>query len=316
MTTSTAATSGKAPGRMPVRTERRGLLVRRRQRVGLLFVAPFTAVFIAFLIIPLGYAFWLSLHTRSLAFGTSFTWFQNYSKVLDDPAFVRGVVRVASFAVVMVPIQILLALSVALVLDTLTTRLAAFSRLMIFVPYAVPAVIGAMMWGFLYSPNFSPANGLFELFGVQAPNFLGENAIFWSLVNVVTWQWVGYYMIIIYSALQGIDPEIYEAARLDGAGGWQTASRIKTPMISSTLVLITVFSLIGTLQFFNEPQVLQAVTPSVLTPEYTPNMYSFAQAFSYSAFNYASAISFSLGVVVFVGSYLFMYLTRKRSGLA
>ncbi|MDQ1287797.1 MAG: multiple sugar transport system permease protein [Actinomycetota bacterium] len=315
MTTSIVATSGKAP-RKTLRPERPGSLHRRRQRVGWLFVAPFTAVFIAFLIVPLGYAFWLSLHTKSLAFGTSFTWFENYAKVLDDPAFVRGVVRVAAFAVVMVPLQILLALSVALVLDTLTTRLAAFSRLMIFVPYAVPAVIGAMMWGFLYSPNFSPANGLFEFFGAQAPNFLGSDSIFWSLVNVVTWQWVGYYMIIIYSALQGVDPEIYEAARLDGAGGWQTAIRIKTPIISSTLVLITVFSLIGTLQFFNEPQVLQAVAPSVLIPEYTPNMYSFAQAFSYSAFNYASAISFSLGVVVFIGSYLFLFLTRKRSGLS
>ena len=290
-------------------------LTRRRQRFGWLFVAPFALVFVTFLIVPLAYAFWLSLHTKSLAFGTKLTWFDNYTKAFTDPSFVDGVRRVLAFAIVMVPIQLILALVVALVLDTLTTRLAAFSRLFVFLPYAVPAVIGALMWGFLYSPSFGPVTQIGQALGTGAPNLLDAGSIFWSLVNVVTWQWVGYYMIIIYSALQGVDPQIYEAARLDGASGWQTAIRVKVPMISSTLVLITVFSLIGTLQFFNEPSILQTLAPGAIRPDYTPNMYSFTQAFSYSAFNYASAISFALGLVVFLGSYTFLFVTRKRSGL-
>ncbi len=312
-TTSTlVATPSATSTRRPAR---RSTLTRRRQRVGWLFVAPFALVFVTFLIVPLAYAFWLSLHTKSLAFGTRLTWLDNYTKAFTDPAFLSGVRRVLLFAVVMVPVQLGIALVVALVLDTLTSRLAAFSRLMVFLPYAVPAVIGALMWGFLYSPNFGPVTSIARFFGTGAPNLLDSDSIFWSLVNVVSWQWVGYYMVIIYSALQGVNPQIYEAARLDGANGWQTALRIKVPMISSTLVLITVFSLIGTLQFFNEPTVLGTIAPGAIPPDYTPNMYSFAQAFSYSSFNYASAISFALGVVVFIGSYTFLFVARKRSGL-
>src|SRR5688572_11767113 len=146
---------------------RRSTMFRRRQRFGWLFVAPFALVFVAFLIVPLAYALWLSLHTKSLAFGTRLTWFDNYTKAFADPSFLTGVRRVVAFAVVMVPIQLGIALVVALVLDTLTTRLAAFSRLFVFLPYAVPAVIGALMWGFLYSPSFGPVT---QLFGTAAPN--------------------------------------------------------------------------------------------------------------------------------------------------
>ncbi|MCB2545431.1 ABC transporter permease subunit, partial [Listeria monocytogenes] len=80
--------------------------------------------------------------------------------------------------------------------------------------------------------------------------FLAQNMIFASLVNIVTWQWSGYYMVVIYAALRSVDPSIYAAARIDGASGWQISTRIKGPMISSSMVMVVVFSLIGTLQFF------------------------------------------------------------------
>jgi multiple sugar transport system permease protein len=187
---------------------------------------------------------------------------------------------------------------------------------MIFIPYAVPVVIGALMWGFLYSPRFGPMGEIFGIFGLDAPFALAPEYVFWGLVNVVTWQWAGYYMIIIYAALQGIDPSIYEAAKIDGATAWQTALRIKVPMVSSALVLILVFALIGTLQFFTEPQVLRSIASGSIDAAFTPNMYAFSLAFSYDQINYASAISFALGAFVFVGSYLFMFVTRKRSGLS
>ena len=205
-----------------------------------------------------------------------------------------------------------MSLAAALVLDSLTSRLARFSRLMIFLPYAIPAVIGALMWGFLYSPSFGPLQQLFGLIGQQAPFLLSPDNVFGGLMNVVTWQWAGYYMIIIYAALQGIDPTIYEAARIDGANAWQIALRIKVPMVSSALVLILVFALIGTLQFFTEPQVLGPVANGTITPDFTPNIYAFNLAFTYAQFNYASAISFALGIVVFIGVYIFLFVTRKR----
>ncbi|QTE29156.1 carbohydrate ABC transporter permease [Pengzhenrongella sicca] len=289
---------------------------RARQRYGWMFVTPFTLVFVTFLIVPLAYAFWMSLHTKTLAQGESFSGFANYSRAFTDPDFLHGVGFVLRFSLVLIPLQMLVSLAAALVLDNLSTRFSKFSRLMIFVPYAIPVVIGAMMWGFLYSPRFGPLGQLFGLFGADAPFLLSPDNVFYGLLNVVVWQWAGYYMIIIYAALRGIDSSIYEAARMDGANGWQIALRIKVPMISSALVLILVFALIGTLQFFTEPQVLRSVASGSIDASFTPNLYAYTLAFSYSQFNYASAISFALGVVVFIGSYVFLFLSRKRNGLS
>ncbi|KJL48664.1 Lactose transport system permease protein LacF [Microbacterium hydrocarbonoxydans] len=302
-----------APSAPPARRRTSG--VARRQRIGWLFVTPFLVVFAAFLIFPLIYAFGMSMFSSTLATGTKFVGLDNYAKAFTDPLFLGGIGRVALYAIVMIPAQLLVALVAALVLDNLATWVSKLSRLLIFAPYAIPVVIGALMWSFLYSPRFGPTGTIFELFGLDAPNFLSSDSIFFSLVNVVTWQWSGYYMIVIYAALRSIDPAIYEAARIDGANGFQIATRIKVPMIASSMVMVITFALIGTLQFFTEPTVLRSIASGALPADYTPNMYAFALAFSYSQFNYASTIAFSLALVVFVGSFGFLFLTRKQNGL-
>ena len=313
MTTSTVAAAPTPPRARPPR--RGASLERKRQRVGWLFVTPFLVVFAAFLVFPLVYAFGMSLFTSTLATGTQFTGAANYVKAFTDPLFLEGLLRVAAYALVMIPAQLIVALAAALVLDTLATRLSQLSRLLVFAPYAIPVVIGALMWSFLYSPRFGPAGTLFDAVGLATPDFLASGSIFGSLVNIVTGQWSGYYMIVIYAALRSIDPAIYEAARIDGANGWQTALRIKVPMISSSMVMVITFALIGTLQFFTEPVVLRNVAQGAIDAAYTPNMYAFSLAFSYSQFNYASTIAFALGILVFAGSYVFLFLTRKQSGL-
>jgi len=288
---------------------------RAHSRTGWLFIAPFGVVFVVFLVTPLAYAFYLSLFSKGLATGTAFAGINNYVRAFTDPSFLKGVWFVVRFSIVLIPVQMLVSLAAALVLDNLTNRFARFARLMIFLPYAVPAVIGALMWGFLYSPSFGPLEQIFGAFGADAPFLLSPDNIFYGLMNVVTWQWAGYYMIIIYAALRGIDPTIYEAAKIDGANSWQVALRIKIPMVRSALVLILVFALIGTLQFFTEPQVLGPVANGTITPDFTPNIYAFNLAFKYAQFNYASAISFSLGAIVFVGVYIFLFVTRKRGSV-
>ncbi|HEY5820569.1 MAG TPA: sugar ABC transporter permease [Propionibacteriaceae bacterium] len=309
------ATSPSRPGPAPAATRRRSLNERKKSRTGWLFVAPFAVVFVAFLVLPLLYAFYLSLYSKGLATGVVFAGAKNYITAFTDPSFLSGVWFVVRFAVVLIPVQMLVSLALALVLDALTSRFARFARLMIFLPYAIPAVIGALMWGFLYSPTFGPMQQLFSVFGADAPFLLDPTHVFGGLMNVVTWQWAGYYMIIIFAALQGIDASVYEAARMDGANAWQIALRIKVPMVSSALLLILVFALIGTLQFFNEPQILRPLSNGTITPDFTPNIYAFSQAFSYANFNYASAISFALGIIVFIAVYVFLFLTRKRGSV-
>ncbi|WP_104126018.1 carbohydrate ABC transporter permease [Cryobacterium sp. Y57] len=296
------------------RSQRRSVITRRG-RIGWAFVAPFGVTFIALLVIPLLYAFWLSLNTNTLAKGNQFTWFHNYGQAFTDPLFLEGARFVIVFSLILIPFQMLISLITALIIDELANKVARISRLLIFIPYAVPVVIGAIMWGFLYSPSFGPMGEIFGFFGLNAPNLLSADGIFWGLVNIVTWQWVGYYMIIIFSALQGLDPSLFEAARIDGASKLQIALRIKIPLVAPALVLILVFALIGTLQFFTEPQILRSLAGGAITSGFTPNLYAFNLAFVYRDFNYASTISFALGIVVFIGSYIFLSASRKKSGL-
>ena len=286
----------------------------RRGAIGWLFIAPFGVVFLVFLIAPLVYAFYLSLFKKALIGGTQFVLFDNYVKAFTDENFLNGVGFVIRFSIVLIPLQMFLSLVIALILDSVITRFARFSRLMIFLPYAIPAVIGALMWGFLYSKNFGPLTDIFGAFDAAAPDLLSKQLIFFALMNIVTWQWAGYYMIILYAALQGIDPTLYEAARIDGASNLQIVLRIKVPLVRNALLLILVFALIGTLQFFNEPQILRLLAAGSIGPDFTPNMYAYQQAFALANFNYGSAISFALGAVVFVCVYLFLFLTRKRGG--
>ena len=292
--------------------QRRRSKASRQNLTGWLFVGPFGIVFLALLILPLGFALYLSLFQKALIGGTKFVGAGNYLKVFTDPSFLDGISFVIRFSLVLIPIQMAISLAIALILDAVVTKFARFSRLMIFMPYAIPGVIGALMWGFLYSKNFGPIADFFGAFGMAGPDFLGRSLIFYGLLNVVTWQWVGYYMIILYAALQGIDPTLYEAARIDGASQWQITMRIKIPLVSPALILILVFALIGTLQFFNEPKILQSLAAGALPNDFTPNMYAYQQAFSLANYNYGSAISFALGAVVFVCVYIFLFATRKR----
>ena len=282
---------------------------------GWIFTAPFLIIFVCFLVIPLVYAFIVSLFTYTQVHGEHFSGLANYQRVFTDKIFLTGLGRVIIYTIVMVPIQLGLALIFALLMDSLKNRFASVSRLVIFLPYAVPGVIGALMWGFMYSKNMGPFTTIFELFGLPAPEILSSQGIFGALVNVVTWQWTGYYMVILYSALQSISPSLYESARIDGANEFKIATRIKVPMVSGSLVMVTIFSLIGTLQFYTEPNVLRNQAPTIIQPEYTPNMYAQALAFNYNQTNYSATVSFALGFIVVIFSMIFMRLTRKRSGL-
>ena len=306
----TATTPTPAISRAPRRST-----LRRQNLFGWLFVGPFGLIFITMLVLPLGFALYLSLFQKAMIGGEKFVLFGNYAKAFTDPAFLDGIWFVIRFSLVLIPFQMAISLGIALMLDILTTRLSRFSRLMIFLPYAIPTVIGALMWGFLYSKNFGPLADIFGAIGTAAPDFLSSQLIFFGLINIVTWQWAGYYMIILYAALQGIDPTLYEAARIDGASQWQMILRIKIPLIAPALVLILVFALIGTLQFFNEPQILRELAAGSIPADYTPNMYAYQQAFALANYNYGSAISFALGAVVFLLVYIFLFATRKRGSI-
>jgi multiple sugar transport system permease protein len=285
--------------------KRRGTgMARREARAGYLFVLPFMVVFVAMLVVPLAYSGWLSLFRERLIGGTTFVGLENYARAVQDGIFVAGVLRMAQFLVIQVPIMLGLALLFALLLDSGRLRLARFVRLSIFVPYAVPGVIAALMWGYLYGRDFGPFAQGARALGLTPPHFLSHETMLYSIMNIVTWSFVGYNMIILYAALRAIPTELYEAARVDGAGEVRIALSIKIPAIRPALLLTTIFSVIGTFQLFNEPNILRTIAPNVIGVGYTPNLYAYNLAFVAREINYAAAIAFLLGFVIMVVSYV------------
>ncbi|OPF83902.1 ABC transporter permease [Streptomyces antioxidans] len=291
-----------------------------RPRAGTIaaFLTPFFLPFLLFYVAPVGYALWQSLRVVRRTggqWGTSYTTFggfEQYAQVFQNAEFWASIGRIGLFGMVQVPVMLFIALIMALLLDTPLLRLKAFFRITAFMPYAVPGVIAAIMWSYLYSPQLSPVIDLFESFGWQ-PDFLGPGAVLWSAANVSTWLWTGYNMLIMYAALQAIPQELYEAAKLDGAGQWTIAWRVKVPIIAPAIVLTTVFSIIGTLQLYAEPAVLRQISSNI-SSTFTPNMLAYAVA-SGNNYQQAAAISVVIAVITFVLSFGFMRLTSKKAGL-
>jgi multiple sugar transport system permease protein len=288
------------------------------------FIAPFAVLFAAFYLIPIGYAVWHSLQKTVRtgggggAFGGGgvthqvFGGLTNYKQVLDNGAFSSGLIRVFVFGLVQVPVMIGAAVILALLLDSGRARFVRFFRLAYFLPYAIPGVIAAILWGFIYSPGLSPIDEALSHTPIGNVNLLGGGIVLFAIGNIVTWSWTGYNMLIIFASLQAIPQDIFEAARLDRASDLQIALRIKLPMLRPALLLTCVFSIIGTLQLFTEPAVLSQITGTI-SSSYTPNLMAYTQAFDNNNTAFAAAISVTLALITFVLSFGFLRLMWRRS---
>jgi multiple sugar transport system permease protein len=302
----TARVTARVPGG---RRRRPG---HRHSVAGFLFTVPFMVLFLALFIAPLVYALYLSLFREQLVGGTSFVGLDNFKDGIADKEFIGGVKRVGLFLAVQVPVMLGLAILFALMIDSGRLLFARLFRVGFFVPYAVPTAIAALMWGFLYGRDFGPFADIAEKIGAAPPSFLGETTMLWSIANVSTWTYTGYNMIILYAALRSIPTDLYEAAAVDGAGPVRTAIHIKLPLLRPALLLCAIFSVIGSFQLFTEPQIFYDIAPSVIGKDYTPNLYVYNLAFADQRLNYAAALSFMLGVVVFAVSYAVMYASRRQ----
>ena len=285
----------------------------RRNLIAYSFVAPFVVVFITMLVVPLVYSAYLSLYRTQLVGGSQFVWFSNYVRALTDPLFLAGVGRMALFLVIQVPVMLGLALLFALALDSGHVRGARVARLAIFVPHAVPGVVAALIWGYLYGKNFGPIAQAFRAIGLPAPDLLSNENVLGSIMNISTWGFVGYNMIIMYAALRSISPELYEAAIVDGAGQVRIAWSIKIPAIRPAILLTVIFSIIGSFQLFSAPKLLYALAPSAIGSSFSPNLYAYNLAFTNQDVNYAAAIAFLLGFVIMIVSYVVQLSTERRA---
>jgi multiple sugar transport system permease protein len=249
-----------------------------------LFVGPAILLSTFTLLLPFAYAIMLSfrgIKVRGGGLGLRQevnVGFANYIAAATNPELWAGFGRMLRVGMVSVPITLGLALLFALLLDTPRLRLARFSRLAIFVPYAVPGVIASLMWGFIYLPGVSPIREVFEALGLAPPDFFGETSVFYSIANISIWGAVGFNMVILYTALRGISPELYDAARVDGCSEFQIAIHVKLPLLLPALLLTGLFSLVGTIQLFSEPKTLEPLGNAISTT-WVPVMLVYRDAF-------------------------------------
>jgi multiple sugar transport system permease protein len=271
--------------------EQRTFRHQPRRKTGLAFIAPFGVLFLFVFIIPICYSAYISLFQNRLIGGNVFIGLDNYVKLFQDPQFYDGALRVIVFTAIQVPIMLVSAIVLALAIDSMRLHGTRFFRIVVFLPYAIPAIVSTLMWGFMLGIRYGLIGSLNEAAGTSFNPFAPETTMI-SIGVMVTWGFTGYNMLIFYAALRAVPRELYEAAALDGASEFQIIRSIKLPALRGSLIVTVIFSIIGTFQLFNEPNILATlVSGSGITSYYTPNMYAYSLAFTGSQQGYAAALA-------------------------
>ncbi|KAA9089174.1 carbohydrate ABC transporter permease [Microbacterium radiodurans] len=302
------ATQREAAKRRPRRAD-------HRTRSALLLLTPFAILFLGVMVAPIVYALVQSFfRVQRSGLGldggeTLFAGIDNYIAALQNSDFIASFGRVFAIGVVQVPLMMLIALVLALLLDAAFSPLRRTFRLIFFLPYAFPAVIAAIMWSFLYQPRIGPFSDWLSAIGLDV-NFLSSDLAFFSIGNMMTWGYTGFNMLIIYSALQAVPEELTEASSLDGAGWLKTSWYIKIPAVRPAIILSAVFSIIGTVQLYNDPAILAKVAPGI-SSTFTPIMAA-QQSAAANNYNLAAAQSIILALVAFILSFGFLKFTQRK----
>ncbi len=286
---------------------------RHQAITGWLFALPFMLLFIAVFLAPIAQSVRNGFYRMVSSGGPygklqeTFVGLQNFTEVATNPRFWEGMGRVLLFGVIQIPVMILSALFLALLLDSYLVRRKAGWRLAYFLPFAIPGLVAAIMWGYLYLPEISPFASQIGI------DFLSPQIMLFSMANMTTWTFTGYNMLIFLAALQAIPGELYEAARIDGASSWRITTAIKIPLLRGAALLAVLLSIIGTVQLFNEPAVLQALAPW-MPNDYTPMMMAYHTAYSNltpGGAGPASAVSILMALVAGALAAIYALVQRK-----
>lgn len=275
------------------------------------FLAPAVALFTLFLAVPIGYTVYLSTRrakVSGLGLGKGakkeiFVGLDNLRVAATDPELWAGWLRVLGYGAIVLVVMLGLALVFALALDSARVRLARFTRVSIFLPFAVPGVVASLMWGFLYLPGMTPLAGV---------DFLAPSTVLYSMANIAVWGGTGFNMLVLYTNLRAIPREFYEAARMDGATELAIALRVKIPILMPAIILTTVFSIIATIQVFTEPTTLRPFS-NTISSTWSPLMKVYRDAFVTGDLYSAAATSIVIAAISLVLSFGFLRVVRGRA---
>ncbi|NVM98534.1 carbohydrate ABC transporter permease [Arthrobacter sp. SDTb3-6] len=299
----------RPPGQLGGRTPLNGTFKRRATIVG--FLAPALIVLAAFVGWPMISALQLSF-TDASGFGTPrFVGFDNYVRIFTNPNIVRAMGNTALYAVLFTPVAIIVALVLALMLNSDRLPFRGFFRSSLFLPFIVSLAVAAFAWSYLLDPQIGLLNYWLQTAGIRIGNVLQDPVLAMpTVVLVAVWKSFGFYMVIFLAGLQDIPKSLYEAAQLDGANGWKRFVHVTFPMLSNTMTFVVIVALIAALQAFDQIYVLTGGGPYRSTETIVMQIYQ--SGFKDLDLGFASALSYVLLIVTLLLSLVqFLFFGRR-----
>lgn len=310
LTPARTAAAGRGPARRPTRRP-------RADRGYLIFLLPGLLLFLAVIVVPLLMNVGISF-TRWQGIGTpEWIGLENYDRLLHDANFWISFRNIVFVILAMAVLPTLLGLFLAAVLfdyvaKRIGPRTASLFRSGLYLPQVLPVAVTGIVWGWILHPGYGALNQILDRFGLGslAHNWLGDpKYALWSVMAVMVWFQLGYPIVMFMSGLQRIDPELYEAADLDGAGWWQRFTRIAVHLIKPEIYVVLVTTTIAALKIFGQIFVLTRGGPgnSTLVPSY----FAYQNFFEKANAGYGSAIATVLTVIIVVLTYVFLRLQTR-----
>lgn len=276
---------------------------------------PFTLLFLVFLVGPVLASLAMSFTDIRSAdvrdpLAVAPVGFDNYARLLRDEQFLQAAGNTLLVVVAGLPLTVALGLAAALGLNSGLIRFRAVFRVGYYLPVVTSIVAISVVWRFLLQPESGLLNSLLRLAGVDGPNWLNNTSTALpAVIAMIVWRGLGFQMVIFLAGLQAIPQELYEAARMDGAGRWARFWNVTLPSLRPTLLFVAVIGSIGLLQVFEEPYVMTRGGPLGSTLTVAQSVYS---QFSFGNYGYASAMSYVLFVAIAALSILWFRLLRTE----
>ncbi len=296
------------------RTPRTQSLMQQQRLWGWIFLSPWIFGFVVFTAAPIIFSFALTFTDFNLGKPdeAKFVGLQNWQLLLTDPLAITALSVTIRFALIAVPVGILLPLGMAALLNSKRLLGKRIWRLLFYLPYMVPAVSGIFIWQSFLNGQTGWLNRLLRIFGIaDPPNWLQDaNWIIPAFVLMGVWG-VGNAMLTMLATMQGVPTELYEAADVDGANGWTKFRKITLPMISPVIFYNLVLSVIGLMQYFVVPYIVTRGTGQPGQSAYFFNMHLYKTAFTFFNMGYGATQAWLIFIVALVLT-IILFATSRR----
>ena len=291
---------------------------RSRERAAWGFVAPALVAIAVFFAIPVFAALLLSLtdfdiYALADINNVRFVGLQNYERLFGNPLFWTAMKNTGLFALFGVPLSIAASLGAAVILNARMIRWRPMWRVMFFAPYVTTLVATAVLWNYLLHTRYGVINWAISGIGLPPVDWLGDpSTSIPAILMFVVWKTFGYNMLIFLAVLQTVPDDLYEAARIDGAGPWKSFTNVTLPAIGPTLLLVSIISVASFFQLFAEPYVMTQGGPAQSTVTVLYFMYE--EGFKWWNLGSASAVAFILFLCIFAVTMVQLWVSRKLGG--